>query len=299
MKRHAYLIMAYNNPNQLVSLIKLLDDPRNDIFVHIDKNADFPMDIFDSLTSASTLAVVQRVSVQWGHFSQVQALFNLLTRATRTGRYSYYHLLSGMDLPIKTQDEIHSFFSDKNDEFIAIVPTESKYNLKHVMCRYPLLRFKSYRKSKVLKFLSEGFASLQMFAYNLGICGKNRKIHKSGMKFYDGWTWFSITDDFAKYFLSQKELIEKIFCSAKASDEMVMQTIIMDSPFAEHLYNPKNMSLGSMRMIDWKRGSPYVYSHQDYEELMDSPYLFARKFDERADAEIIKMIYRTLSKKES
>ena len=52
MGRHAYLIMAYNNPEQLIKLIKLLDDSRNDIFVHIDKDADFPMGVFDSLTTA-------------------------------------------------------------------------------------------------------------------------------------------------------------------------------------------------------------------------------------------------------
>lgn len=63
MGRHAYLIMAYNNPEQLIKLIKLLDDSRNDIFVHIDKDADFPMDVFDSLTTASKLYVVPRVSV--------------------------------------------------------------------------------------------------------------------------------------------------------------------------------------------------------------------------------------------
>ena len=37
-KRHAYLIMAYNNWRQLRMLLELLDDPRNDIYIHIDKS---------------------------------------------------------------------------------------------------------------------------------------------------------------------------------------------------------------------------------------------------------------------
>ena len=38
MDRHAYLIMAYNNWDLLKKLLILLDDERNDIFVHIDEN---------------------------------------------------------------------------------------------------------------------------------------------------------------------------------------------------------------------------------------------------------------------
>ena len=37
--KHAYLIIAHKNLCQLKVLINLLDDPRNDIFVFIDKKA--------------------------------------------------------------------------------------------------------------------------------------------------------------------------------------------------------------------------------------------------------------------
>lgn len=36
-KKHAYLIMAHNNFYILEKLLRLLDDSRNDIYVHIDK----------------------------------------------------------------------------------------------------------------------------------------------------------------------------------------------------------------------------------------------------------------------
>ena len=39
MKKHAYLIIAHNNFEQLKNLIHALDDTRNDIYVHIDKKA--------------------------------------------------------------------------------------------------------------------------------------------------------------------------------------------------------------------------------------------------------------------
>lgn len=43
----------------------------------------------------------------------------------------------------------------------------------------------------------------------------------------------------------------------------------------------------NMREIDWSRGGPYVWRKEDFEELIDSDCMFARKFDEKIDTEII------------
>ena len=49
-----------------------------------------------------------------------------------------------------------------------------------------------------------------------------------------------------------------------------------------------------MRYIDWDRGNPYVFRIDDYDALMKSDCMFARKFDEKIDKEIIEKIYLTL-----
>lgn len=36
MDKHAYLIIAHSNLEQLQQLLLLLDDPRNDIYIHLD-----------------------------------------------------------------------------------------------------------------------------------------------------------------------------------------------------------------------------------------------------------------------
>lgn len=38
--RHAYCIIAHSNPQQLWHLIDLLDDERNDIYIHVDQKVD-------------------------------------------------------------------------------------------------------------------------------------------------------------------------------------------------------------------------------------------------------------------
>ena len=51
MKKHAFLIMAHNQFDLLEMLIKLLDDPRNDIYLHIDQKVeDFDFQRFSKLT---------------------------------------------------------------------------------------------------------------------------------------------------------------------------------------------------------------------------------------------------------
>ena len=39
MKKHAYLIMAHNNPYILKKLLKIIDDKRNDMYIQKDKKS--------------------------------------------------------------------------------------------------------------------------------------------------------------------------------------------------------------------------------------------------------------------
>ena len=51
MNKHAYLIIAHNNFYILEKLILLIDDIRNDIYLHIDsKVKNFNFDHFKNLT---------------------------------------------------------------------------------------------------------------------------------------------------------------------------------------------------------------------------------------------------------
>ena len=59
------------------------------------------------LAKARLFVLEQRLDVRWGDISVVKAELLLLETASMKGPYDYYHLLSGVDLPIKSQDYIH------------------------------------------------------------------------------------------------------------------------------------------------------------------------------------------------
>ena len=105
MNKHAYLVLAHRNWDQLTILLKLLDDNLNDIYLHIDKKSilsDEQIEIFKEAVTKSKLVLVNRVSVSWGGYSIVEGEIALLREATSNEEYQYYHLISGQDLPIKS-----------------------------------------------------------------------------------------------------------------------------------------------------------------------------------------------------
>ena len=63
--------------------------------------------------------IYNEVDVYWSHFSQVQCELFLLKEAVKKDEFAYYHLLSGMDFPIKSQKYIHQFFEENaGKEFV-------------------------------------------------------------------------------------------------------------------------------------------------------------------------------------
>ncbi len=46
----------------------------------------------------------------------------------------------------------------------------------------------------------------------------------------------------------------------------------------------------------WNKGNPYIFRSIDFEQLMSSDRMFARKFDEKVDFDIVERIFEALDK---
>ena len=216
------------------------------------------------------------IAVYWGDISQVQVEYMLFERAFSQGPYAYYHLLSGVDLPIKSQDYIHAFFQkNQGKEFVGFwTDAAHRRDLHRKVYRYYL--FTRYFKGGNALVHSVCALSRNLF---LALQKVTRyKRNQGGLIFQKGFQWVSITQAFCAYLLSQKEHVFHTFRYTLCPDEIFIQTVLWNSPFREHIYNKENALVGSMRYIDWERGNPYVWQEKDTDELLSSPYLFARKF---------------------
>lgn len=295
MGRHAYLILAHKNFGQLRRMIGLLDHPDNDIYVHVDAKAkDFNPDDFKNAVGHSRLVFLpDRINVNWGGVSIMRSEIALLKAATSNGHYDYYHLLSGMDLPIKPQEEMHRFFEEnKGKEFINL--WEFK---KSTLSRFRYFTIFPEGEGKFrTRIINHIFKGLQM-AVGFRI---NRDVD-----FRFGSQWFSITDDLARYVVEKEPWLEKVFRRTSTCDEIFLPTLVHNSPFRTRLYHPvpvknqKEVNMSNMRFIDWTRGEsirhPWTFRAEDLELLESVPHFWARKFDENVDNDIIDMIEKKLS----
>ena len=292
MKRHAYLILAHHRFGQLRKLLELLDDPRNDIFVHIDAKAQFDPEEWQGVCKYSALRFTsRRIRVHWGGVSIMRAELMLLKESLQAGDYSYFHLLSGMDLPIKSQDAIHEFF-EANDgkEFLNYwkfkKTTASRFS-------YVTL-FPEGAGHFLTNLLNNIFKGLQMAV--------GYRINR-GIDFRFASQWFSITGECARYVTEHEDWLEKVFRRTNTCDEIFLATLVWNSPFRERLYIKEEVAEhlvneSNMRFIDWSRGEsirhPYTFRSEDWELLMGVPHFWARKFDEKTDSEIIDRIWSKL-----
>ena len=286
MKKHAYLIMAHTQPELLKKLLKMLDNERNDIYLHIDSKAkDYPLDEIAAVLQKSKCIFTERTDVKWGSYSQINCEMILLKEAVKT-EHAYYHLLSGMDLPIKSQEQIFAFFEKYNGlEFVD----EDDVAISEAALSRVKYTHKFYGKAGSVKDI---LGALSVKGQKLLGVDKTQKY--GNIIFQKGRNWFSITHGLAKLVVEKKDWIQEVFGKSVCGDELFLQTVARNSEYAEKICNPNTMpEVPDTRYIDWKRGSnnnPYVFREDDFEELKNALGLFARKFDLNVDKKIVEKL---------
>lgn len=299
-QKHAYLIMAHTNFKQLELLIKALDNPRVNIFIHIDKKSGFSdFERLKSCANHSYIEVFSEIPIYWADYSQTECEILLLRKAREHDKYAYYHLLSNADFPVWSQEKILSFFDEhQGKEFISFrfpqnawpfrnkpYTTEIKYY--HILSKY--YRTKSKLLNRVVYLIEYGFVFLQF------ICRIDR-IHGQYVP-AKGSNWFSITNEFAEYILSKAKWIEKNFKKTRSSEEVFPAILAYNNAyFRERLYDKEyNCSnRANQRYIDWERGFPYTFKIEDYDEIISSGLPFVRKVDMRNDGGLVLKLYEKI-----
>ena len=80
-------------------------------------------------------------------------------------------------------------------------------------------------------------------------------------------------------------------------DEMFVQTLVFNSDYYNTLYIKEEFDQhANQRMIVFQNGAPHIWTMRDFEKVKNSDLLFARKFDEKVDADIINEIVRLVER---
>ncbi len=285
--KFAYLILAHGSFGLFKELLKVLDSPDNDIYVHIDqKVGDMDYSPFLQIVKHSRLVfITNRVDVVWGNVSIVEATLNLLAEAIK-GEYDYYHLLSGVDFPIKSQSYIQSFFkAHAGKEFVGFSKALTSRDMAY-RTRYHLIKGRVNNLPRIIRLLNGLFLRLQLLLHISSV--------SAAQNVKGGAEWFSITHALAKDLVSQTAIILKRYKYSLIPDEMFLQTYLSEHHDMDKVLDADDEFASCCRNIDWQRGQPYVWQEGDYDELVESKYLWARKFSED-NMDLIRRITKYIS----
>jgi hypothetical protein len=281
MSKIAILMLVHKNEKQVNRLIKHLSKDF-DIYVHIDKRLS--LNIFEK----DNVFIYKKYKTYWGSFNQILGTLLLLSEAFKKV-YERYILISGQDLPIKTNNEIKTFFENNIFEYIEIEkipnkdgwPDMNRLAHYHHNCKYP---------GKEDKIKYNIFYRIHRKIFNIISKYIPRKLEYD---FYGGANWFNLTnkcvENIFNFLESDKKYINR-YKLTRCADEIFYQTII-------HQINGLYIINECLRYYDFKSGPDYPRTLRinDFEKIMKTDNLFARKFDETVDIEIIDKIYTAIS----
>lgn len=272
-KKQAICIQCHNNPEQLNFLIESFPKDKFDIFVHVDLKSD----MIHQIEKNKNVFFSKRIDVRWGTFSQVEATLELFKIIDFT-KYSYIHLISGACFIAKPVDELFEFFSQSDKEWIESVklPEESTWSHGGVD------RYQIYYPIWLIDRPTVFFKRMLRVGYRKFIfltkCFK-RKYYPVE-KFYGSSSWFSLTSEcvswMMKYLEDNKEYIA-FFENSLCSDEIFFSTLINLSPYSA------NIAMKNLRYMQWtdlKTGGPANLKEEDFNNIIKSECMFARKFSD-------------------
>jgi hypothetical protein len=278
----AIMLLVHKNEEQVNRLINHLSKDFH-VYVHIDKR--FSVNIIKS----ENVFIYKKYKTYWGSYNQIAATLYLLRKAFEI-KYDRYILISGQDLPIKTNDEIKKFFLNNNLEYLDIVkiPNSNGWPNMDRLTTYNNMNEKYRNSGKILSI------------FNRIITRVFRKVSKIlprriDYDFYGGSNWTNYTHNCVQkifeYLKENKKYINR-YKWTSCADEIFYQTII-------NKLEGITIENNCLRYIDWETGPEYprILRKEDHDKIINSNKLFARKFDENIDNTVIEMMYKRIENK--
>jgi hypothetical protein len=282
----AYIILAHKDLDHLTRLIERLDDGHSHFFIHIDLKTPLPV-TYAEVAKRQDVSLVKRIATKWGGFSLAEATLNAMKELRDSGlHFDAISLLSGQDYPIKSNTEIDEFLSSSyHSVFLDYFPLPN-YDRWKAGGTY---RYKKYffGTTSVPLFFSRAANLLSTLIPIFA-----RKLPQN-LKPYCGSQWWTIDMYALNYVLDYIEEHPKYLSFHKftfAPDELFFHIIWLNAKDERIKSSITNNNLRFLKWIKLDNPHPEILTKEDFDDICNSPALFARKFDSSADQEILNLI---------
>jgi hypothetical protein len=304
-----YIILAFDNPNQIVRLISSLNSESVFFYIHVDRKVDqshFEL-LLNNFNNLKFVDTKNRNEISWGDNKMVKSILNLLKLVNENHNTGYCVLLSNNDYPIKSNSSIrHYFMNNYGNSFIAINLLDPESTIFNQRLRSYKFELSKKRKDLVIipSIWEKSFYSFKnLFSIKKVIEARQliklskilfkRKIPISFIPYW-GSPWWAIPIEIITEileFCDKNNNYKKFHEETFISDEIFFQTILFHLKETGKINTKFDVRCTYMK-FKYNESSPEILLESDYKEIMNLPdrFLFARKFDSKNDYKILNMI---------
>jgi hypothetical protein len=255
--KQAIALLVHNDIFQINSLIKKLEKDF-DLYIHVDKKCDIDP------TLIACKNVWKEYKVHWGSYDIVQSTLFLYRKILSTKiPYTHVILLSADSLPIKSNEYIYSYLSaNAGTSFMENIPSDEAG-----LDRRRLIWYKEDLRTNVkgIKKLTNPFKIIRWLQKKLNINRSTKGFERTGSQ----WTILAL--------LHVQHLIDY------GKFSKFRFTAIPDESFVQNHFDcyrlPFSTKLIYAHWPNKRSFSPHFVDEATCLSLVNSPFLFARKFD--------------------
>lgn len=289
--KHAILVTAYKNPQQLNELADFFNEDYS-FYIHIDKKSRIADSDIKILESKPAVKLVSReYSVNWGSVDHLKAILLLSKECANDKDIDYVHLITGQDFPVKSPQQISDYLKENyGTEYLSARPLPIKTWIEGGLNRviyynpYEIFNAKSWQRLFI-----KAFVQMQK------IVGYKRKLPSELNSLYGGSTYWTLTLPAVEYYLSFLDKHPNVLETYKytfCAEEILLHSILMNSPFKE------KVAKKNLRFMLWENRDgiyPANLDERDFEDIISSDAFFARKFEYPVSGKLRDKLIRYLS----
>ena len=276
----AYLILVHRYPNQFKRLFKAIYHPANHYLIHVDKRSgvELQTEIEKFLSGYPNASMLKSENALWGGFSLVEAELRGIQELLKMGaKWDFFINLSAQDFPLKSQKQIMDFLGQNKGRDFIKVANQGKVRPDTL--------------NRIEYYVTES-------GDNIIEAPRMKRPFLNGVTPYIGNQWMILSRRFCEFVTHSPEVerFKEFYRHTFIADEGFFQTVIMNTSYKSTLVNDDK------RTIDWVpmgtiKLRPRDFTIRDAAFLMASPDLFARKFDETVDGDILSLLEINLLKR--
>lgn len=296
----SYFIQTHKNPEQIYRLIRTIKKSTPDaqiIIGHDFTNTKLDITPLEKLSEIHLLPGKKK-SIR-GDFSLIRPYLNAINwLCNRNDDFDWLIYISGQDYLTQSPANIELLFkTTKYDGFIKYWDISERFpenNFRRYFYQYYRLpNSLQWLFKKIIKYreLIQKYTPLRFYPTYGSVIGIPAKSTPFNEKFicYRGYQWQTLSRKcvlYIKKFVDENPEFVRYFEKTIAPDESFIQTILVNSG----LFNLCNDHKRYFKFSGRGGGHPLIITKDEYSQITNGDFHFARKFDPDVDSEILDML---------